>query len=297
VHPEIRPLSVAVVGAGRVGTALGVLLERAGHRVVAAWGRDASRDRVRRWLPWTRFVEPSVSPEAFGSVDLLLMCLPDDLLARGSNDLAAARAVPVGGVVAHVSGARQLDVLEAARAAGVAVMSLHPLQSFPDVETGLANLPGSGIAVTATDERTTLFGERVALDLGCVPFRVEDHAKPLYHAAAVFASNYLVTVQATAERLFRLAGVNDPAPLFEPLSRANLEAAFGTGPAEALTGPAVRGESGTIHRNAEAIRRADPDALSAYIELARLAAALAAASGRLIPEDRRQVDEELDRWR
>src|SRR5439155_9831837 len=110
-------------------------------------------------------------------------------------------------------------------------------------------------------------------------------------------SNYLVTVEATAERLFRAAGIEDPAPLFEPLARANLDAAFAGGPGAALTGPAVRGDAGTIRRNAEALQRGEPRALGAYVELARLAAAIATTAGRLSEDGRRRVEEELDRWR
>ena len=99
-----------------------------------------------------------------------------------------------------------------------------------------------------------------------------------------------------AERLFRAAGIEDPVPLFEPLARANLEAAFAAGPGAALTGPAVRGDAGTIRRNAEALQREEPDALSAYVALARLAAAIASAAGRLSEKGRRVVDEELDQW-
>src|SRR5205085_2517043 len=152
--------------------------------------------------------------------------------------------------------------------------SLHPLQSFPTVEAGIERVPGSGIAVTARDEATAEAGEGLARDLGGVPFRVRDEVKHLYHSAAVFASNYLVTVEATAERLFRLAGIEDPAPLFAPLARANLRATFQLGPGRALTGPAVRGDTGTISRNAEALRDHAPEALPAYLDLAALAADL-----------------------
>ncbi|HCO02685.1 MAG TPA: DUF2520 domain-containing protein, partial [Actinobacteria bacterium] len=98
-----------------------------------------------------------------------------------------------GQTVAHLSGSASLHVLEAARERGANVLSLHPLQSFPDVETGLARLPGSGVAVTALDEEIAAFGERVVRSMGARPSRLADAAKPLYHAAAVFCANYLVT--------------------------------------------------------------------------------------------------------
>src|SRR5207247_1929880 len=99
------------------------------------------------------------------------------------------------------------------------VLSLHPLQSIPDVDEGIRRLPGSGMAVTATADEARRLGERLATGIGCVPFRLADEAKPLYHAAAVFCSNYLVVVEALAERVFRTAGLEDPVPLFAPLAR------------------------------------------------------------------------------
>jgi predicted short-subunit dehydrogenase-like oxidoreductase (DUF2520 family) len=287
---------VAVVGGGRVGTALGALLERAGHRVVAVFGRAATQDRARRWLPRATILEREDLAEALADVDLVVLSLPDDAVASFCRLLAEKGAFRAGRHAVHVSGALGLDALAAARSAGASVLSLHPLQSFPDVESGIERLPGSGIAVTAAEEETARFGERLARDLGGRPFRVADMVKPLYHSAAVFAANYLVTVQATAERLFRLAGIADPAPLFEPLARANLDATFARGPTLALTGPAVRGDAGTIARNAEALADHAPEALPAYLDLARLAARIAEEGGRLSPGDRRIVEEELGRW-
>jgi predicted short-subunit dehydrogenase-like oxidoreductase (DUF2520 family) len=274
-----------------------VLLERAGHRVIAVTGREGSRERASRWLPSAAFLEADDVPGGVRSADLVLLCVRDALVQEWDGLLAAGGAFGPGRTVAHVSGALGLDVLSGAWAQGAAVLCVHPLQSFPDVETGVANLPGSGIAVTAREEDTARSGERIARDLGGVPFRVAEEVKPLYHSAAVFAANYLVTVQATAERLFRLAGIEDPAPLFAPLARANLEAAFRTGPELALTGPAVRGDIGTIRRNAGALSKDAPEALPAYLDLAALAADLAASSGRLREEARHRVLEEIDRWR
>lgn len=288
---------MAIVGAGRVGTALGVLLQRAGYPVVAATGRAASRERVLHHLRTATFVPFEEAAGAAEGAGLVLLTVPDDVVAAACAAVAAGGGFHAGQHVAHVSGSLMLDVLEDAESAGATVLSLHPLQSFPDVETGVARLPGSGIAVTARTEAAARFGESVAEALGGRPFRLADEVKPLYHSAAVFCANYLVTVQATAERLFRLAGIEDPAPLFEPLARTNLDVTFAVGPEEALTGPAARGDVGTIRRNVDALANRAPEALDAYISLARLAADLAVRAGRLSEERRRHLDEELDAWR
>jgi predicted short-subunit dehydrogenase-like oxidoreductase (DUF2520 family) len=265
--------------------------------VVAASGRDASRARVARHLPAARFTREPEHAEDARSADLVIIGVPDDLIAETASALATSNAIRPGQVVAHLSGSTSLDALNAAARAGARVISLHPLQSFPDVETGVARMPGSGIAVTASNEVDAEFGERLARDIGAVPFVLDDEVKPLYHAGAVFAANYLVTVEALAERVMRAAGIDDPSPLLRSLAATSFDRTFEIGPAHALTGPAVRGDAGTIERNLIALQRDAPEAIDAYVALARAAAALANDGGRLDDEGRRRVEEVLDRWR
>ena len=113
------------------------------------------------------------------------------------------------------------------------MLSLHPLQSFPDVETGIERLPGSGIAVTATTDDDAAFGERLARDLGAMPFRLDDEVKPLYHAAAVFAANYLVTVEALAERIMLSGRRRRPAAV----ARARWRGRASTGRSRSVPAP------------------------------------------------------------
>jgi predicted short-subunit dehydrogenase-like oxidoreductase (DUF2520 family) len=280
-----------------VGTALAVLLERAGHRVVAATGREPSRERVRRHLAFTPFLPWAQIHEATAVARIVLISLPDDRIADGCADLAARRAFQKGQLVLHSAGSLSLKALEPARLFGAEVLSLHPLQSVPDVETGIGAIPGSWMAVTAWGEEGYEAGEALAGDVRARPFRIADDAKPLYHAAAVFASNYLVTVEGVAEALFRAAGVSEPLERFWPLARASLDAAFRAGPAEALTGPAVRGDLGTIQRNLTALADVAPDVLPAYLALAAASADMAVQAGRLSEQRRARLQEVFDRWR
>ena len=134
-------------------------------------------------------------------------------------------------------------------------------------------------------------------DVGGQPFRLAEEAKPLYHAAAVFASNYLVAITALADGLFRDAGLPEPAELFLPLQRATLDNVAAMGPAAALTGPAIRGDAGTVAANLEALAKHAPEAVPAYVVLADVALDLAHRSGRLSTEARTAVEEVLDPWR
>jgi predicted short-subunit dehydrogenase-like oxidoreductase (DUF2520 family) len=287
-------MAIAVIGAGRVGTALAVLLEGAGHRIVGASGREASRHRVERYLPTTPFLPPA---QAAGMAEVVILGVVDDLIEQACTDLVRAGGLAQGQTVVHLSGSMGLGALHEADEAGAQSLSLHPLQSFPDVDEGIARLPGSGVAVTAHHEGIAELGERLARDVGGFPFRLADEVKPLYHSAAVFGANYLVTVEAVAERLLRLAGITDPLPLLAPLARTAFERTLALGAQAALTGPAVRGDAGTIGRNMAALSARAPEMVDAYAALARVAARIAEGSGALSAEDRRRLEEELDRWR
>jgi predicted short-subunit dehydrogenase-like oxidoreductase (DUF2520 family) len=276
-----------------VATALGVLWQRAGHRVVAASGRDASRERVAAYLRDTAF-EPDPALTA-AAADTVVLGVRDDLISTMCSQVAGG--LRPGARVLHLSGSVPLSALAVAREAGAAALSLHPLLSFPDVATGIERLPGSGIAVTAETDADEAFGQDLARDAGARPFALPDVVKPLYHAGAVFASNYLVAVEALAEQILSAAGVDGAPSYLEPLARSAFDRAFALGPEAALTGPAVRGDAGTIERNLEALASAVPGAVASYVALADAATALALAAGRIDEEQRARVGKALDPWR
>jgi predicted short-subunit dehydrogenase-like oxidoreductase (DUF2520 family) len=286
-------MNVAVIGAGTVGTAIAVLLERAGHRIVGISGRAKTRGRADAYLPGVPFLEPA---EAAAQAELVVIGTPDDVIEQTAEALAAAAAVGPGTSVTHLSGSLGLEVLRAAGEAGARILATHPLQTFPDVDSALEGLPGCAIAVTADDDEGSLLGERLARDVQGEPFRLANDLRPLYHAAAVFATNYLVTASAIAESLFAAAGVPDPARVMAPLQRASLDHVERLGSADALTGPAVRGDAGTIRRNLEALERHSPGLVAPYVAMARATLELAERSGRLPPGSRVAAEDVLDAW-
>lgn len=287
-------MDLAVVGAGRVGTALAVLWRRAGHRIVAVAGGSATTERAATHLPGVPVLDNVAAARDAGVV---VIATPDAAIAAVSEELARAGAVSPGTSVAHVSGATGLEALAAARSAGATTLAIHPLQTCPTVESGIERIPGAGFAVTAEAEEGAALGERLALDAGGLPFRLADEARPLYHAAAVFASNYLVTITAIAHELERIAGIDDPAPILRPLQEATLANIERIGASDALTGPAVRGDAFTVARNLQALAEGAPEAVRPYVALADLALELAERSGRLPAAGREAVEEVLARWR
>jgi len=263
-----------------------------------ASGGEPSRRRVASSLPSTPFAPISAVAPAARTSTFVILSVTDDAVAEVCAVLAEGGGFGPGQFVVHVSGSLGLDALLPAERAGAEVLSIHPLQAFPDVDEAIARLPGSYIAVTARSEPTALVGEGLARDLGGRPFRLADEAKPLYHAGAVFASNYLVACLAIAERLLRLAGVTeDPSDLLRPLSEAVLDTTLRRGPGQALTGPAARGDVDTVARHLAALSERAPDVAGPYVDLARLAAGVASHDGRLSDEARARLEEEITRWR
>jgi predicted short-subunit dehydrogenase-like oxidoreductase (DUF2520 family) len=286
-------MDVAVVGAGRVGTAVAVRLRDAGHRIVAVSGRTQTPTRIRAFLRSVPVLQPA---DAARRAELTLVATPDDAIAPTCASIVDGGGVTTGGVIAHLSGGTSLDALASAEAVGATVLSVHPLQTFPDVASAIERLRGCPIAVTARTDAGAALGERLALDVGGRPFALADGSKALYHAAAVFASNYLVTIAAVAHDVGIAAGLEDPIALLAPLQATTLENIVAMGPEAALTGPAVRGDAGTIERHLEALSQTTPAAVAPYVVLARAAVDLAWRAGRLAPEARAAVGEVLDRW-
>lgn len=226
------PLRVAVLGAGRVGSALGAALRAAGHEIVAASGR-AGRAAVLA-----------------ADADLLLIAVPDDALTAVSADVEPR----AGRAVAHTSGAHRLtDTIG---------LALHPAMTFTGTAADVDRLRGIRWGVTARDRD---LAARLVADLGGVPEWIADEARPLYHAALAHGANHLVTLVNDAADALRAAGVGDPAAVLRPLLTAALDNVLAHGDA-ALTGPVARGDAGTVARHLAVL----PAALTpAYRALAR----------------------------
>jgi predicted short-subunit dehydrogenase-like oxidoreductase (DUF2520 family) len=290
-------MDLAVVGAGRVGTALAVLWRRAGHSILAVSGGPATPERAAKHLPGVPVLDNVAA--ARGS-HVVVIATPDGAIAGVCDELARGDVLGSGVAVGHASGAVGLDALTPAEAAGALTFAIHPLQACPTVDAAVDRIPGAGFAVTSDTEEGFALAERLALEVGGRPFRLPDEAKPLYHAAAVFASNYLVAVTAIAHELFdRATGAETEtaAAMLGPLQEATLANVERDGPAVALTGPAVRGDALTVDRNLRALAERAPEAVRPYVALADLALELAERSGRLPTAGREAVEEVLDRWR
>ena len=238
LEPPVSDLRIAIVGAGRLGTAIADAMRAARLSVVGPLARGAD----------------------CADCDIVLLCVPDGEIA------GAARAIRVGPLVGHASGATTLAPLTPHES-----FSLHPLLS---VSSDGAVFTGAGCAIAGSTDRAQETATEIATTLGMRPFAVIDDDRPLYHAAASMASNYFVTLEGAAERLFAECGV--PRESMIPLVRSALAHWARAGARDALTGPVVRGDEVTVARQRAAIESRAPDFLPFWDALTDATRTLAA---------------------
>lgn len=258
-------MDVAVIGPGRVGTTLALALRRAGHRIAAVGGGGpASRARFTERLAAVAAHE-APSAAARGA-ELVLVTTPDDAIAAVVTDLAVADALREGQRVVHVAGSQGLAPLRRAALAGAGVAACHPAQTFPAGEPDPDAIVGAAWAVTAAaDDRR--WAHDLVRDCGGYPHDLDEDARVLYHAALTMGSNAVGAVVAAARMLLAGAGIDVPADFLAPLVERSAAAAL-EGGAEAITGPVVRGDLGTVERHLEALDRDVPHLAATYRHLA-----------------------------
>jgi predicted short-subunit dehydrogenase-like oxidoreductase (DUF2520 family) len=270
---------VGVVGAGRVGAVLAAALRAAGHQITSAAGESAgSRTRIETLLPGVPVDKPTAVAR---SCDLLLLTVPDDMLANVVSMLTASGAIRAGQQVVHTSGKHGVAVLEPAASVGASVLAMHPAMTFTGTDVDLGRLAGCVFGVTATPDTADLARSLVA-DLGGRPVWVEEEHRTLYHAGLAHGANHLVTLVTQAMELLTASGVGDPAGTLRPLMTAALDNALAYGDA-ALTGPIVRGDVETVRAHVADIAATSPGTLESYVVMARATANRAVLDGRLLP--------------
>ncbi len=274
-------MKIAIIGAGVLGTSLGVLLRRAGHDIVAVASRTLRSAQAGASKIGETTVVGDAGLAALGA-DLVLLAVPDREIPAVAIQVAAGGALRRGAVVAHLSGALPAGVLAGVRAAGGWQGSLHPLQAFADVETALAALPGTFFFLEGDREAVEVL-RTLVISVDGRPILLDSASKSLYHAAACAASNYVVTLVDYAAGLMVRAGVpQDLAiPALMPLVVGTVRNLEAVGLPGALTGPISRGDVGTVRSHLDALKRAPGDLVRVYVALARKTVELALRKGKL----------------
>lgn len=284
-HPHVhsepgQPPVIGIVGAGAVGTALGLALSRGGWPVAAIASRDEGRrERFRSLVPGARgFAEATA---LLDEVELVILAVPDDALPG----LATELRMYGGQAMVHTSGALGAEVLEPARAAGTQVGAFHPLVAFADTERAVAALHGATVAIEGDDQLASLLAE-MAEAIGATAVRLAPGSKAAYHAAAMLAAGGFVALLDAISELGAVAGLDEAGSIaiYGGLVEQTLGNARALGIARALTGPMVRGDVGTIGRHLDALARHAPDVLPLYRAIAEREVAIAESRGALAPD-------------
>jgi len=278
-EPGERPV-VGIVGAGAVGLALGVALHRAGWPVRAVASRDpARRERFREHVPSVRaFAEAEALVD---DVELIILAVPDDVVPS----LAASLRLYAGQALVHTSGLLGAEVLQPAMAAGTQAGAFHPLVAFADLDRALAALHGATIAIEGDEDLAAHLAD-MAEAIGGVPVRLAAGSKAAYHAAAVLAAGGVVALLDTIREVAAVVGLDEAGALaiYLPLLEQTVANALGLGIAAALTGPATRGDAGTVSAHLAALADGAPGAIPVYRALLERSVRIAVERGALSPE-------------
>ena len=288
------PNSLAIIGAGRVGRALGRRFRELGWKIgsIVTRGEVSARKAVR--FIGAGHAYPRVSRAVFAS-RVILIAAPDDQITAVARELARIGGDELPGkVVLHTSGARGADALSVLQAHGAAVGSMHPLQSFSGVS--VPSLEGRVFAIDG-DSQSIRVARQMARALGGSPVRIASEKKALYHAAASMAAGHVLAVEEAATQLLVSLGMrrSEAVRALLPLTRQVLDNFEGLGPRAAWTGPLSRGDFKVVQAHLEALQELPQEFGNVYAALSRLSARVLAqdTAGILAKLEKSSVEEKL----
>ena len=240
-------MNFGIIGAGIVGTAIAIRLEQAGHRLVGVHTRsEDSYDRFCRYLHW----EKRTIEEWIVETDVLFITTQDGIIRSAAEELSRRKLFRPGQIWIHCSGSMSSRALQVDQSLPIKYLSLHPLQAFAGIDQAVELLRGTHFGIEGDAEDV---GLEIVSQLGGIPHRLDPEKKPLYHAGAVIASNYLVTLADLAVRLFEQAGIAKEEALESllPLMKGALQNLGQVGLPQALTGPIARGDVEVLQSHLE----------------------------------------------
>ena len=271
---------IAVVGAGALGSALARRLTQQGYAVAAVLSR-----RRESAAALAQEVGAEIGSDDWADlpfeIPVVMVCVPDDAIPTVASALADLPRDWASTIVAHTSGALAADALAPLADAGAIPLSFHPMQTFT-LESDPVVFEDICVGVEGHPDAVQ-FGAQLAEDLGARAVTVPTEAKPRYHLAAALASNGLVALMGLVNEILASAGIEseEGTALIQPLMESTQANVAATSPEEALTGPAVRGDLGTVTAHLETLTDHLPHLLPAYAALTNEMIRLAVRSGRL----------------
>lgn len=269
---------IGIIGAGVVGTAIGVVLNEKGYEITGVHdiNSESTQQLVER-IGCTAYKSPH---EVSRSADILFITTSDSSIEKVVNTLADGGAFFAGQIVVHMSGAQSSEILDKAKEFGAKILSVHPLQSFAGTDLAIKSLPGSIFSIE---------GDRDAYDAAvCIVetlrgeyFFIDRKAKPLYHAGACVVSNYLVTIIDFGAKLLESTGIPKGMALkaLLPLIAGTVNNVENIGIPKALTGPIARGDLSTILKHLDCLEEMAPEMMKLYSWLGFYTARIAVDKG------------------
>lgn len=285
--------SFAIIGCGKVGVMLGKHLARAGYRPAGFFSR-----RIESALHAAGIAAKGTEAGALvfdtpwaaaGQGEVVFITTPDQAIEETCRLIAENKGFRERAIVLHCSGALSSTILSAARSCGASVGSMHPLQSFA------AEHPGNPfheiMMAVEGDDLAVETAHGIAADLSARPFIIRTEGKIFYHAAAVTASNYLVTLMDLSFQLMAASGVpeSDAFAVLKPLIRGTLANIETIGIPHALTGPIARGDIGIVEKHLAAIRQLSPELAARYARLGADTVPIALGKGTLTEDAARRL--------
>jgi predicted short-subunit dehydrogenase-like oxidoreductase (DUF2520 family) len=287
---------VSIIGAGVVGTAIGYLLKGRGYPIVGIGSRTLKSAKDAREFIGEGDASTDLSDVA-KKADVVFITTPDGAIKEVCDRVASEKGFNPGVFVFHMSGALSSDVLDSARNNGAKIGSIHPLQSLADVEEAIKNLQGSYFCIEGEEVALSVAREIVAA-LDGKEIIIEVDKKPLYHAGASVASNFLVAIVGFALELFEAAGVNrqDSLNALMPLIKGTVKNIETLRIPSALTGPISRGDVGIVEDHLKAILNDRPEMVKLYSELGRYTMKVAIEKGTLKNAEAKKILSLFDKY-
>lgn len=238
--------SIALIGPGKVGCAVTRRLHRSGYPIKAVISRDITRASNGCDFIGCDNNCATIRMDAALAAEIILLAIPDDQLAAVATTLQQSVDLKPGQIMIHFSGLHAAEIMRSGNAR-IGVLSIHPLLPFASRELASQRLTDCPCALEGDEELIPL-GTTLIKAFAGKPFRITTEKKALYHASACIASNFLVSLLATATGLLVECGISteDALPLLLPLVQASLDNVAGLGLERGLTGPIVRGDQGTV---------------------------------------------------
>ena len=288
-----KATQIGFIGAGNVGGSLAVAMSNAGYPVTAVGSRTfaSAQTFAGRISDCTAYENIH---EVADRADFVFISTSDDAIKIVCDQVSWRE----GQGVAHCSGAASVDLLQSAVDQGAIAGAFHPLQAFNSVENGVKAIPGVTFGIEGNDA-IQAYLRGIASDIKGIPMSLRSQDKVLYHVSGVLMGNLLAVLASVAASMWekfdhtRDEGVRALSPMMPAVS-SNLDS---VGVPQAVAGPYVRGDIGTVRKHLEAVSSSAPEYLALYIELALVGLPFAVEKGALAPERSQEIKELLESYR